>query len=466
MKYLKKLIILLILFIPVFTNAKEKLTFEWGSYIKTPNQDYFESALDVVETKEGYLTYGINYAIYYDKDGNITNKYSIDDYCNYIKYDEEKEQFLCFTRTNYQLKALILDKELKVLKSNILTVNFDFYIYDEYYFNETENEYIIISPYDISLLVISKDLSSYKEITPEEMTEEEIRNYYGEYYLYFDMMYKYEDNRNYYRITYNDKYILLIYYDFKQKVSGIEIYDKEYNQVLEQQINTKNQIIAELTNDGYYIVTEEDISDRKECQYNKSCYSQLEISKYNFKKEKEYSEELQTLVSIGYHYYYNDGRKITTLKKVDNGLIFLTNYIYAPRGREIGTPEETISGELPTITKYYFTYDILTKTDGKGTIKVIDSAKSGDGVTFEITPKEGYVLGVVKVTDKDGNVLTFTDYKFTMPSSDVTIEATFLPENPETSDLITYIILLFGLTTLFIVYIKNEQKRKYYKNIK
>ena len=53
-----------------------------------------------------------------------------------------------------------------------------------------------------------------------------------------------------------------------------------------------------------------------------------------------------------------------------------------------------------------------------------------------------------------------------MPSSDVTIEATFLPENPETSDLITYIILLFGLTTLFIIYIKNEQKRKYYKNIK
>ena len=82
------------------------------------------------------------------------------------------------------------------------------------------------------------------------------------------------------------------------------------------------------------------------------------------------------------------------------------------------------------------------------------------------TDKEGYVLGVVKVTDKDGNVLTFTDYKFTMPSSDVTIEATFLPENPETSDLITYIILLFGLTTLFIIYIKNEQKRKYYKNIK
>ena len=116
--------------------------------------------------------------------------------------------------------------------------------------------------------------------------------------------------------------------------------------------------------------------------------------------------------------------------------------------------------------EYSLTYDIKNQTDGNGTIKVLGASKAGEPVTFNITPEEGYVLGVVKVTDKDGNVLTFTDYKFTMPSSDVTIEATFLPENPETSDLITYIILLFGLTTLFIIYIKNEQKRKYYKNIK
>ncbi len=476
MKYLKKLIILLILFIPVFTNAKEKLTFEWGAYINTPNQYYFEYALDVVETKEGYLTYGINYAIYYDKDGNIVNKYTTDDYCDYIKYDEEKEQFLCLYedyeyvdgQSNYTIYSILLDKELNVLKYNefkdILT---DYFSVNNSYFLESKDNYIIINLNNFNTIIVKKDLSIFNEYSIDELTADQVKEYWQDYYIIYKLYEKNPENpREYYNIVNNNQYTLLAYYDYKQKISGIEIYDKNYNQILDQQINTQNSILAELTNDGYYIITENDISDRDECRRENMCTSQIELTKYNFQKEKEYSEELQTLVSYGYEYYYNEGRKITTLKKVNNGLIMLSNYISFPKGRGIGTPEETISGELPTITKYYFTYDILTKTDGKGTIKVIDSAKSGDGVTFEITPKEGYVLGVVKVTDKDGNVLTFTDYKFTMPSSDVTIEATFLPKNPETSDLITYIILLFGLTILFIIYIKNEQKRKYYKNIK
>lgn len=90
--------------------------------------------------------------------------------------------------------------------------------------------------------------------------------------------------------------------------------------------------------------------------------------------------------------------------------------------------------------KYYdFPYLIKTQTDGNGFIETIDSSISGEEVVFTITPKEGFVLGVVKVIDSDGNVVTFTDYKFTMPSADVKIEATFIPENPDTADFVIVI---------------------------
>ena len=102
---------------------------------------------------------------------------------------------------------------------------------------------------------------------------------------------------------------------------------------------------------------------------------------------------------------------------------------------------------------YYIPLNISTKVEGKGKIEVVESAHNGEQVTFKITPEEGYVLGVVKVTDADGNVLTFTSNTFTMPSSNVTIEATFIPENPETSDIkiiVLSVILIIGSIIGFI----------------
>ena len=102
---------------------------------------------------------------------------------------------------------------------------------------------------------------------------------------------------------------------------------------------------------------------------------------------------------------------------------------------------------------YYIPLNISTKVEGKGKIEVVESAHNGEQVTFKITPEEGYVLGVVKVTDADGNVLTFTSNTFTMPSSDVTIEATFVLENPNTADIkiiLLSIVLIVGSVIGFI----------------
>lgn len=102
---------------------------------------------------------------------------------------------------------------------------------------------------------------------------------------------------------------------------------------------------------------------------------------------------------------------------------------------------------------YYIPLNISTKVEGKGKIEVVNSARNGEEVTFKIIPEEGYVLGVVKVTDADGNVLTFTSNTFTMPSSDVTIEATFVLENPNTADIkiiLLSIVLIVGSVIGFI----------------
>ncbi len=114
---------------------------------------------------------------------------------------------------------------------------------------------------------------------------------------------------------------------------------------------------------------------------------------------------------------------------------------------------------------YNTSYVIATKTDGNGEIKVSTNiADSGTGVTFEIIPKEGYVLSEVKVTDSEGNVVTFTDYKFTMPSADVTIEAKFAIVSPKTGYLIsTTVILTLSIALGIIVLIIHSSKKKIYK---
>lgn len=107
-----------------------------------------------------------------------------------------------------------------------------------------------------------------------------------------------------------------------------------------------------------------------------------------------------------------------------------------------------------------FIYNIKTTVDGKGTVEVIPNSKAGEKVTFTVTPEEGYVLSEVKVTDANGNTITFTDNTFTMPNADVTIEVTFAKEetNPETSDLIIISCIAIIVSGAILTYL-NIKKR-------
>lgn len=105
-----------------------------------------------------------------------------------------------------------------------------------------------------------------------------------------------------------------------------------------------------------------------------------------------------------------------------------------------------------TISAKDLVYSVTTKTDGNGIIESTHvHAEKGEVIKFVITPKEGYVLSEVKVTDEEGNVITFTENTFTMPEANVTIEATFTVENSETStsNIIIATILLIISCTIF-----------------
>jgi len=161
----------------------------------------------------------------------------------------------------------------------------------------------------------------------------------------------------------------------------------------------------------------------------------------------------------GENYYIGFVRNINDLLVVgiENDYCLLSNYSASDYFPSCG-------GNV-YIQIYDIDYEIFTKTDGNGTIKASTNVSyNGESVTFEITPKEGYVLGEVRVTDANGKTVVFKDYKFTMPSSDVTIEATFVlaevKENPNTKDILIFTILTLSIISLIIIITITNKIRK------
>ncbi len=136
-------------------------------------------------------------------------------------------------------------------------------------------------------------------------------------------------------------------------------------------------------------------------------------------------------------------------------------YVYVGTSFEHGT--SMADNILIVYNTDFYIYDIFSKVEGKGTIEVVETSAAGEKITFKVTPEEGYVLGKVRVTDANGNVVTFTDYTFTMPSSDVTIEVTFIKEetteekNPETADIL---VIYFVITALVSIVLLLSSKKK------
>lgn len=179
----------------------------------------------------------------------------------------------------------------------------------------------------------------------------------------------------------------------------------------------------------------------------------VELLNLDFDNVPTYAEYTETGIMIIYEKYQNTCAFTSSNANKKVLPSYLTNVEFLQQESAV---------ESSTIIYYLdINYYIHTKVlSGEGTIKVNKTMLDSDEVVeFEVLPKEGYVLGEVKVIDAEGNVITFKDYKFTMPSSDVTIEVKFVAANPNTKAFISYIIIVIGGIAGMSFYLLSQRKK-------
>lgn len=127
-----------------------------------------------------------------------------------------------------------------------------------------------------------------------------------------------------------------------------------------------------------------------------------------------------------------------------------------------------------TISNSDIRYLIRTKTDGKGTIEVVDSAAGGDSIQFKVKANKSYKLAGLTVTTDAGETVEFNEgdfevdssgvyristNKFTMPFDNVTIQARWTILNPETG-MVYYVLVLILLVIGISTYIYKKKNLK------
>ena len=136
---------------------------------------------------------------------------------------------------------------------------------------------------------------------------------------------------------------------------------------------------------------------------------------------------------------------------------------------ESNTPGNKISpillarADCMTVRKAYSVFkQVETKiTAGKGTISVDTKYAPDDKVVFTVTPDEGYVLSMVKVTDATGKTVVFKQNTFTMPYADVLIEAEFIEvTNPETKDIAIILLLVLAILAASIAVVNSKRLKE------
>ena len=240
-----------------------------------------------------------------------------------------------------------------------------------------------------------------------------------------------------------DNYYCIRVYDLKTKHVVIE---KGVNNV-----TTVGKIV-----DGYLMIAYNEPSDGN---YETSSRIKSTLRIYDL-KTKELLHEISG----------TDGTKIAGIIDTKRGMILEESTCGTTYSPFIYGTSNTPSGKiLPTYlvretctsvrSVYHYYKQVDTKiASGKGQIIVDERYSPNDPVTFTIVPEKGYVLSSVKVTDANGNVITFTDYTFTMPDANVLIEATFVT-NPNTSSFISYLVIVLGGIAFITTYLLIQKKK-------
>lgn len=127
----------------------------------------------------------------------------------------------------------------------------------------------------------------------------------------------------------------------------------------------------------------------------------------------------------------SEGYRLNTVTVTENGGSTTTPVSGTGNSRTFTMPAYAVDVTatfvaLPTIT--------TSATNGTVTTSPASYAAEGTTVTITATPASGYALDAITVTDGDDNPVTVTSNQFTMPSTNVTITATFVASQTGAGD--------------------------------
>ena len=473
----KKLILLLLLFFPFVVNAKLIVDYE-GGLIDSAVQGM---GLSVGINEEGYINdkfyiIKMNYDSFYDEEkdkyqeiytlllkqvdneGKIIQEKEIElyDYPNIIRIFNNKILFLG-SDEEFNNYLYVMDENLNIESKTKVTTSM--YWTFPNFTSETEDYYFFID------IPIKKDT-----FTPINIEDEILKSKYAEEYRTAVENDNYEESQlvlnkflkeqypdtyisDYYEISYEanilssanskDAIAVLGYKDDEQNVYPITIYNYKDNVKKEISVNSYFEPNIFIKNEKLYVLRyQENTEDENDITIDEEAYIlyeyDLEGNLLNTVKIYSPLNEHERLQSECWE------SRLLNLKPTINGFIIKTECRQNPNTRSLQPMRIN-----HIVQKYILSYNVTSKTDGNGIIKVKEKFSASEKVLFEIIPNEGYKIDKIVVTDSSGNILTFHENTFTMPSTDVKIEATFIKEekNPDTSDiaiLACIIIIILG----------------------
>lgn len=131
-----------------------------------------------------------------------------------------------------------------------------------------------------------------------------------------------------------------------------------------------------------------------------------------------------------YRWVNESGTPVTSVNPQDNNKTFYVDY--SSGGGDHGGSGGGGGGGGSSSSSSRVT--VASTTHGRVTVSP-DNPKTGDTVTITVRPDDGYVLDTLTVTNASGKEVELTKvndtrYTFVMPSSKVTVKATFVAEEP------------------------------------
>ncbi|MBQ4031614.1 MAG: hypothetical protein II625_07640 [Bacilli bacterium] len=420
--------------------------------------------------KDGYLTFDTDdddntYITMYDRTGNVLKTKKLSNKEVLHARAKDNDIYIIYMKNDSGSSFLsLLDEDLEIKETKELGddwgYNYDCYVRDGVeYIRITEDEVSVVinyGHYSITALFTNRDLT--KDFEEKEISgKKELKKYYPEYYgasVAYDML-----DESVRLLNYKDGYLAVEGYDYSacpeyatpNNQDGqvthcykrvIELIDVEEEEVLWKKYLDNYDEIYEVRILNQYVSTVVESSN------------QTSILIYDFE-----GNLVQTIKSNKNSYYYR-------LLETNNGFI-----VAKTTCEEVLEPSDPIinhqgGGMRPCSANhevYYLNKKIDTiVTSGKGKVEVASEQRPGEPVTFTVIPDEGYVIGVIKVTDANGNVITFTKDElkgntFTMPTADVTIEVEFLVENAKTADIAIALLLILAVLSAIVIVI-NKRK--------